>query len=157
MPVLGGTTSRPSKGALAPLQELVALTVALELDLHVAAQGVWHPRHVGHHGVVDHELGGHERVDPPGVAAEGGHGVAHGGEVDDRRHAGEVLEEDPGRRERELLVARTGRVPRRQLGDRLLGHGDAVDPAQQVLQQDLEGVREAATSPASTASSRQMR
>jgi hypothetical protein len=46
------------------------------------------------------------------VAARGlGHRVAHGGEVDDGRHAGEVLEDHAGRHERELglVDGRSGR------------------------------------------------
>jgi hypothetical protein len=88
---------QPLEGTLSPLQELVALPVAGELDLDVAAKRVAGAGHVGHHRVVDDELGGHERVDRPGVAAEVDHGVAHGGQVDDGGHAGEVLEEDAGR------------------------------------------------------------
>ena len=40
------------------------------------------------------------------VAAEVGHRVAHDREVDDRRHAGEVLEEDPRGHERDLGLGR---------------------------------------------------
>ena len=48
---------------LAPAQELVALAVALELQLGVAAEGVGGAGHVGHDRVVDDQLGRHERVD----------------------------------------------------------------------------------------------
>ena len=89
---------------LAPAQELVALAVALVLDLDVALEGVLGAEQVGDHRVVDHELGWRERVDLGRVAAEGLHGLAHGGEVDDARHAGEVLHDDPGRGELDLGV-----------------------------------------------------
>jgi hypothetical protein len=76
---------------LAPAQERIALPVALELEL-----GVAQPRDrcrilVYLDGVVDHELRRQLRVDAGGVAAEVLHRVPHGGEVDDRGHAGEVL------------------------------------------------------------------
>ena len=45
--------------------------------------------------VVDHELGGQERVDLLRVAAQVVHRVAHRGQVDDRGHAGEVPVEHP--------------------------------------------------------------
>ena len=90
------------------------------------------------HGVVDHELGGELRVDAGRVAAEVAHGVAHGCEVDDRRHAGEVLEQDPGRPEGDLVVRLGGRIP---ASDRphLLGRAPAERlRTQDVLEQDAE-------------------
>ena len=47
--------------------------------------------------MVDDHLGGVQRVDPGGVAAEVAYGLAHGGEVDDAGHAGEVLHDHAGR------------------------------------------------------------
>ena len=118
------------EGRLAPAQEGVALPVSLELELCVSKHGEPRAELVHLHGVVDHELGGELRVDAGRVAAEVAHGVAHGCEVDDRRHAGEVLEQDPGRPEGDLVVRLGGRVP---AGDRphLLGEspGRAPPPA----------------------------
>ena len=71
--------------ALAPAQERVALAVALELELDVAAERELRRELVDLHRVVDHELGRDQRVDPRRVAAEVGHRVAHRREVDDRR------------------------------------------------------------------------
>ncbi len=124
---------------LAPAQELVALPVALELQRRVAGEGVGPPGHVGHDRVVDNQLRGDLRVDQVGVAAHGGHGVAHGGQVDDRRHAGEVLEQHPGRGEGDLLAGLGGRLPLAQGLDVAGRHRDPVLVAQQVLQQDAEG------------------
>ena len=70
---------------LAPAQELVALAVALVLELDVALERVGAAGDVDLHGVVDDQLGGGERVDPAGVAAELDDGLAHGGQVDDAR------------------------------------------------------------------------
>ena len=39
-----------------------------------------------------------------GVAAQGLHGLAHGGQVDDGGHAGQVLQDHPGRGELDLGV-----------------------------------------------------
>ena len=47
---------------------------------------------------------GHERVDLGRVAAEGLHGLAHRGQVDHGGHAGQVLQDDPGRGELDLGV-----------------------------------------------------
>ena len=73
------------EGALAPAQELVALAVALVLDLDVALERLGRAEDVGDDGVVDDHLGRRQRVDLGRVAAEVGHRLAHGGEVDDAR------------------------------------------------------------------------
>ena len=70
MPVPGGTTRKPLNALLAPAQELEALAVALELELHVPLEGVGAAEDVGDHGVVDDQLGGDEGVDLRRVAAE---------------------------------------------------------------------------------------
>ena len=89
--------------ALTPAQERVALLVALKLALGVDPEGVARAESVDLHGVVDHQLGGHERVDLGGVAAHRGHRVAHRGEVDHGGHTREVLHQDTRRGEGDLL------------------------------------------------------
>ena len=88
--------------------------------------------------VVDDEVDRDERVDRVGPAAERRDGVAHRGEVDDRGDAGEVLQQDPSRREGDLLLAGAGRA---KFGERLdvaAGDVDAVLVAQQVLEEHLQ-------------------
>ena len=92
------------EGSLAPPQELVALTVALVLDLDVALERLGRAEDVGDDRVVDDHLGRGERVDLRRVAAEVLHRLAHGGEVDDAGHAGEVLHDHARRRELDLLL-----------------------------------------------------
>jgi hypothetical protein len=125
--------------ALAPAEELVALAVALVLDLDVAPERLGGAEHVGDHRVVDDHLGGGERVDLGGVAAEVGHGLAHRGEVDDARDTGEVLHDHPGRGELDLLARVCVGVPAGDRPDVVLGDVGAVLGAQQVLQQHLQG------------------
>ncbi len=128
--------------ALAPAQERVALAVALELELRVAEDRTPRGELVHLHRVIDDELDGKERIDLPRVAAQLVHRVAHCREVDDGRHAGEVLEEDAARREGDLLGGIGGRDP---AGDRLdVGRRDAhaVLRSQDVLEKDPQRVRE---------------
>ncbi len=99
------------EGRLAPPQELVALTVAAELQLGVAGEGVRATEDVRDDRVVDHQLGGRQRIDLRRVPAEGHHGLAHSGEVDHARHPGEVLHDHPSRCELDLLARFGGRVP----------------------------------------------
>ncbi len=130
------------EGGLAPAQELVALDVALVLEFDVAGERVGRAEQIGDHRVVDDQLGRRERVDAGGVAAELDDRFAHGGQVDDRRDAGEVLHHDACGGELDLGV---GLGVRRPVGESLdLGGRDvgAVLGAQQVLEQDLQAERQ---------------
>jgi len=88
---------------LAPAQEEVALVVPFELELHVPSERNAGREGVDLDGVIDHELDRDQRIDLRGIAAEIRHRVPHRGEVDDGGHAGQVLEQDARRHERDLL------------------------------------------------------
>jgi hypothetical protein len=130
------------EGALAPAQELVALAVALVLDLDVALEGLGGAEDVGDHGVVDDHLCRRQRVDLRRIAAELGHRLTHRGQVDDAGHAGEVLHDHPGGGELDLLVGLGGLVPTGEGANVVGGDVRAVLGAQQVLQQHLERERQ---------------
>jgi hypothetical protein len=69
------------------------------------------------------------------IAARFGHRVPHHGEIDDRRHAGEVLHDHPRRHERDLSLAATpGRHDAERLDVSSVDHATGV--TQQVLEQD---------------------
>jgi hypothetical protein len=78
------------------------------------------------------------------VTAEVGHRVAHDGEVHDRRDAGEVLEDDAGRHERDLGLA--GRPGRHAVSVSTSASFRTMPPAgvsEDVLEQDPDGDRQA--------------
>ncbi len=127
--------------ALAPAQELIALTVALVFDLDVALERVGGAEQIGDHRVVDHQVGRRQRVDLVRVATELADGLAHGGEVDDARHTGEVLHDHPRGGELDLHAGVGRRVPFRDRLDMVLGDVGAVLGAQQILGEHLEAVR----------------
>jgi hypothetical protein len=79
---------------LAPLEELIPLAVALKLTLGVEEEGEGRAELIYLHRVVDDQIDGHDGVDAVGIAAQPGHGRAHRGQIDDGRHAGEVLQND---------------------------------------------------------------
>ena len=58
------------EGLHAPLHELVALAVALELQLHVQVERVLGAVVVDHDRVVDHQVHRHQRLDPADVLAQ---------------------------------------------------------------------------------------
>ena len=91
--------------------------------------------------MVDDEVDRHQRVDLLRIAAERGHGVAHRREVDDGRHAGEILHQHAGRAVGDLDAGRA--LVGQPAGDRLdvfLGDRAAVFVAQQVLEQHLHRI-----------------
>ncbi len=131
------------EGVLAPAQKGIALAVALHLDLDVLAEGRGAGELVDHHRVVDHQVDRRQRVDFLRIATGLGHGGAHGGEIDHRRHAGEILHQYAGRAVLDLALRAAVFQP---VGNGLhIGAGDGlvVFPAQQIFQQDFQRHRQA--------------
>ena len=131
-----------AEGALPPLQEGIALDVALVVELLVEVESGAGAECIHLDGVVDDELDRLQRVDLRRVAAEVGHGIAHGGEVHHRGHAGEVLQQHPSGHEGDLPVRRELTRPAGEGADVVRAHRDAVLVAQQVLQQDPQRIGE---------------
>ena len=127
--------AQPVERLLRPAQERVALGVALVLPLDVGGVGTLRAEQVDLHRVVDDQVGGDERVDLGRVAAVASHRRAHRRQVDDRRNAGEVLHQDAGGHERDVL-RRGG--PGGERGDVVVGDVARAGAPQQVLEQDLE-------------------
>ena len=139
IPVPGGTTLKLSEGALGELEQLVALDVALQLELHVEPEGALRAVVVDLDRVVDHQVAGDDRIDPLGIALHPRHRVAHGGEVHHAGHAGEVLEHHPGRHERDLAPGGAFAVPACQIADAVLGDHAAAGVSKRVLEEDADG------------------
>ena len=132
----------PERG-LGPAEELVALAVPVVLALDVERERPRRTKPVDLDRMIDDQVGRDERVDLRRVATERGHGVAHDGQVDDCRDAGEVLEDHAGGHERDLGLGGDARAPGRQ-GLDVLGAHDAVSGVtEQVLEQDLDRDRRA--------------
>ena len=67
---------------------------------------------------------------------------AHRGEVDEQRHAGEVLQQDARDDERDLLRARRLRLPARERFDVLVADAPAVEIAQHRFEHDAKAHRQ---------------
>ncbi len=129
---------------LAPLQELVALFVALIFELDIASESHRRAELVDDDRVVDDEVDRHQRVDLLRIASQRGEAVTHGGQVDHGRNAGEILHQHAGRTVGDLdaggaLVGQPGGYGL----DGLLGDGAAVFVAQEVLKQNLHRIGQA--------------
>jgi len=93
--------------------------------------------------MVDHELHRLQRIDPGGIALHLRHRVAHRGEIDDDRDPREILEQDARGAKRDLALQWFRRIPARQRFNIALRNGAPILETQQVLQEDLERIREA--------------
>jgi hypothetical protein len=129
-----------AESGLTPAQEGVAFAVALEFDLVVSRERADAAVGVHLHGMVDDELGRVYRVDLLRIAAELLHCLAHGGEVHHAGYAREVLHDDPRGREVDFVGRCRLRIPVEHRFDVVPRDIDAVFEAQQVFEQDLEGV-----------------
>ena len=67
------------EGTLAPTQEGIALTIALEFTFCIYRQRIRRAEGVHLHGVIDDHLRRLERIDLARVTAESGHGITHRG------------------------------------------------------------------------------
>ena len=131
------------KRLLRPAQQRVALAVAFDLLLDVARVGVAKPERVDLHRMVDDQVDGHERVDLACVLARALHRRAHGRQVYDGRHAGEVLHQDTCRQERQLGSGRGQRGPVREDPDVRLGCDPGFGEPHQAFEEDFDGDRKA--------------
>ena len=127
---------------LAPAQERVALAVAAELERGVQVGRVALGIVVDLHRVIDDELDRLQRVDLARVAAELDDAVAHGRQIDNGGDAGEVLQQHARRREGDLLLRAGTDIPAGQRLDVVRVDEPRVLAAQQVLEQDLQRVRQ---------------
>ena len=128
------------ESGLAPAQERVALLVTLEFDLVVQVQRVGGAVVVDLHGMIDDQFCRRQGIDPVGRTAQFHDGVAHRGEIDHGWHTGKILQDDTARRKRNFGARICLRVPVGQRENVIACDVAAVLVAQQVLQQDLEGV-----------------
>ena len=90
--------------------------------------------------MIDDQLHRLQRIDCFGFATHRCHRVAHRGQIDDTRNAGEILQQHSRRSEGNLAFAAFA-VPARQRFDIFFGDRAPVFEAQQILQENLERKR----------------
>ena len=128
---------------LAPFQELVAFAVAVEFKVEVAVERVAGAGVIHLHRVVDDEVDRHEGFDHFRIAAHAIDGRAHRGEVDQKRHAGEVLQDDACDHEWDLIVAGIFCIVGSEVGDVLVADLESVVVAKERFQHDADRDRQA--------------
>ncbi len=128
--------------ALTPAQELIALAVALVLDLHIALERVRGAEQIGDHRMIDHQIRRGQRVDLVRIPTQRGDRLPHSRQIHDAGHPGEVLHDHPRRGELNLHTRISRGVPVRDGLDVIAGDIGAVLGAQQILGQHLQAVRQ---------------
>jgi hypothetical protein len=128
---------------LTPAQERVAFLVPPEFERGIEIGGVALGVMVHLHGMVDDQLDRLERIHLARVTSEPDDAVPHRREIDHRRNAGEVLEQHAGGREGDLALRLGGHVPPGHRFDVLRIHEPPVFATDEILEQDLERVRQA--------------
>ena len=123
----------------APPQELIAFPVPFEFDLRVDTQRVVPRKPVDLDRMVDDQVGGYQRLDPPGVLSHPRQGGTQRGQVHQGWHAGEVLQYHARRHEGDLRPGGRRRIPSRQLRGIVFGYQISVQVPKRGLQQHLDG------------------
>ncbi len=127
------------KRFLAPAQKRIALLIALEFEQRVNAERARRAELVHLHRVIDHQVGGNERIGALGIGAHCAQRIAHGRQIDHARNAGEILQQHAGRAEVDFLRWRAD-FPFRDVLDIGRLDGRAVFGAQQIFEQNLDGI-----------------
>src|SRR5207253_10431041 len=126
----------------APLQELIARVVPLELDLHVELQRVRTIGEINLYGVIDHQIDRNERLDDAGVLIEARRGRAHCRQIDQQWHAREVLQQDARDHERDLFGPLGPGLPLRERADVVFRDFLSVDVAENRFEDDADADRQ---------------
>src|SRR5262249_14268093 len=96
---------------LAPLEELIALAVALELHLQVQLQRLGGTEKIDLDGVINHQIDRHQGLNDFRVATYLLDRAPHRRQIDDQRHTGKILKHDPRDHEWDLGVSRRFCIP----------------------------------------------
>ena len=122
---------------LAPLQERIALVVAIEFELRILCERCFGTEAIDLDRVVDHEFDRLQRIDLPRIAAHVCHRVAHRGEIDDAGHTREILEQDARRAIGDFTRDAGARRPSREGHDVVGGNAAPVLETNEIFKQNL--------------------
>src|SRR5205823_307320 len=119
-------------------QELIAFAVAFEFEVDVLSQRLERREKVDLHGMVDHEVAGHQRLNLLGIAPHANHGTAQGGQIDDGGNAGKILQDDASRHERNFDLLGRFSVPVGQIADVAFVDDEIVEFAETGFEQHAD-------------------
>ena len=138
-----GDHSESFEGLLTPFEELVAFAVPFEFILHIQHEGLLGAVDINLDGVIDHEINGNEGFDEFGIFFESSDGIAHGGEINQKRHACKILQDDTGNGEGNLFGGGLLGIPAGEIFHIPWARGKAVAMSENGFQNDAQGDGEA--------------
>ena len=118
------------KGLRSPFEEAVPLSVAVELHLHVEVECIIPAEVVDLHGVINHQIDRNQRPHHPDIETPARHRRAHRGQIDQKGHAGEILQQHATDDEWHLRCARRTGLPPDQRFNILLANAATVETSQ---------------------------
>src|SRR5439155_20954320 len=93
------------KCLLSPFQKLIALTGALELHVQIKFQRARRPEEIYLDGVIHHQIDRHKRFNDFWIATQPRDRATHRRKINNQRHAGEILQNNPRNNEWNLLIS----------------------------------------------------
>jgi hypothetical protein len=124
---------------LAPLQELVARLIALELGLHIELKRVVSIVEIHLYGVIDHKINWHKRFNHPWGLLKALYSRTHGGEIHTEGNAGKILQENARHNEGNLRGSLPVWLPCGEFSHVSLLNSCAVTITQNRLKDDSNG------------------
>jgi len=123
-------------------EDAAVMKEILELEVDVLVEGVVVAEKVDADRVIDDEVDRRQRIDLLRVAAEFFQRVAHRGQIDHRRNAGEVLQQHAAGTEGDFLIRLAVGEPSAESLDVIRLHRAAVFKPQHILEQHFHGERQ---------------
>jgi hypothetical protein len=132
----GRNDAQSLEGLRAPLQEPIPLAVPAELHLRVEAECVRAAEVVDLHGMIDHQIDGHQRLDTLDVETTTCDRRTHRCQIDEQWNTGEILKEHATHDERDFCRTRGSGLPSSERFDILLTKAPAVDMTEHGFKDD---------------------
>ena len=111
----------------------------MEFQIQIPRQGIACAREIHLHTVIHHEVHGNQRLNHFRVLAKTIHRRAHGCQINQQRHAGEVLQNDPRDDEGNFIIPRGLGIPVGEVFHVLFSHLLAIAIPHQRFQDDADG------------------
>ena len=127
---------------LRPLQKAIAFAVALEFHIHVLLKSIGAASRIGNNRMVDHQIERDLRINARGIGAQIARSFAHHGQVNEHRHASEILQQNASRHVFNFAALNALRAGvDNALRIEIAGIG-VVDIAQHVFEQNTQRMRQ---------------
>ncbi len=137
----GWNNSYAFESVLSPAKELIALSIARELNFCVTLQCIRRSEVIYLYGVIDDQIDRHKGIDACWIAALAGKFGAHGGVIDQRGNTGEILHDHPRRQEGNIGSMVAVGLPGSKGVDIIFGDDPVVDLPQKGFKQDADRER----------------